>query len=46
VQRGLRYPNVAPDSREANSALGDEPARESLGGTEHLGGFSHGKQAV
>jgi hypothetical protein len=30
AQRGLGDSHVAPDSREANAALGDQPAREPL----------------
>jgi hypothetical protein len=46
AERGLGYPNMASDSRQTNAALGDQPAREPLGGSEQLGGFCHGKQAV
>jgi hypothetical protein len=31
---------------EADTALGDEPSRESLRGAEQFGGLSHGEQAV
>jgi hypothetical protein len=46
AQRGLGYSHVAPDSREANAALGDKPPRKPLRSSENLGGFRHGKQPV
>jgi len=37
---------MASDPGKSNAPLGDQAARETLGCTEHFGGFSHGKQAV
>jgi hypothetical protein len=37
---------VAPDSREPDAALGDQAAREALGGGQQLGGLGDGEQAI
>jgi hypothetical protein len=43
AKRGLGYADMASDSGKANAPLGDQPTREALGGSEHSGGFRHGK---
>jgi hypothetical protein len=37
---------MSSDPDEADAALGDQAAREALGGAEHLGGFGHCKEPI
>jgi hypothetical protein len=37
---------VSSDADEADSPLGDQAARETLGGAQYLGGFGHCKEPV